>query len=431
MFATSLFLLAMVTLQDAQQALENGQYQQAVQLYSQYLQSTEEKSYEALYGLARSQAFAGEHEEAVKTYTELLERYPNDPDALLGRGRVLGWLKRFEEAQSDFNQVISEQPDYADAWQARADIDRWSHHPDTRQHLQAWSRQFPEASSPWLALARFELEERQFTAAREALAKARERGGDPDSIQRLMARLNLQPGKLPWEAQLYYEWQGFLGDQPNWNNLTSGLRYSFEQGTLTLQGIGANRFDRWDQAGVLDGFIELWPGAYGNVRVQAAWPAEILPRWDVLGELYQGFADTWEMSGAYRIMNYSSGSNVHFFQGSLGKYLGNWYLRLNPMLFLSPDGPGASVTLWARYYYNTVDDYVELRTGLGRRLAVIGAGVETDAGPEIQGQTNVFGLLSAQYFITPQIGLVGSLNYNYDQLFNDRFGASLGTRFRW
>jgi len=40
-------------------------------------------------------------------------------------------------------------------------------------------------------------------------------------------------------------------------------------------------------------------------------------------------------------------------------------------------------------------------------------------------------LLSAQYFITPHIGLVGSLNYNYDELFDDRFGANLGTRFRW
>lgn len=420
-------LLAAASLAQAQTAIENKDYPEAIRLYQEIL-SSEGESHAALYGLARAQAFAGQYQAALATYTRLLEIAPNDPDALVGRGRVYSWLKQFEAAETDLKQALAQTPDYQDAWQALADLYRWNQrHSEAEALFTSWQAKSPDQPEPLLAKAQWQQERRQFDKARESLIVAREKGADEALVAKKLAQLNRVPGALPWEAQLSYEFQAFTEQHVPWHTVTGGVQYTGDWGTLALQGLGTQRFDKADQGVVLDSFIDLWPGGYGNFRLQGVWGAEVLPTLDGLAEIYQSVFDTWELSAAYRIMNYPS-SNVHFFQGGLGTYLGAWYLRLQPMLFLAEEGPGANVALWARYYYDTSDDYIELRTGLGRRIAVIGADTE---GATLQGQTNVFGLLTAQRFFTPNIGVIGTLNYNYDEQFADRFGFSLGTRYRW
>jgi len=421
----SALLLGAPTLQTAEQALAVQDYAQAIAAYQDYLANVDPEAHAARLGLARALALSGQYPEAVQAYTELLASHPDDVDALLGRGQVYAWQQQFTLAEADLKRLLELAPSYADAWQVLANVYSWSYQlAPARAHLLAWQAQFPSQPEPWLAQAQFETELRFFPAAREALQQAQARGADPEQLARLLTRLNRLPGALPWEAQVGYEFQGFVSEQLPWHTLNTGLQFHFDQGAVALQSLTTQRFGQWDQAFAADAWLDLWSGGYGNFRLQVAPVASVLPAWDALAELYQTVFDNWELSGSYRLMHFPT-TQVHFFSGGVGTYLGNWYLRAQPMLFLSADGPGGNVTLWARYFYRSVDDYIELRTGLGRRIAVVGSG------PEIQGQTNAFGLLSAQYFITPHIGLIGSLNYNYDDQFADRFGASLGSRLRW
>ena len=53
-------------------------------------------------------------------------RYPDDADALLGRGRVYAWEKRFDEATKDLRILTEKFPNYADAWSALGDLYLWS-----------------------------------------------------------------------------------------------------------------------------------------------------------------------------------------------------------------------------------------------------------------------------------------------------------------
>lgn len=418
------FLLSHPLLQSGDAALQARDYTAAAAAYQSYLESIDPAAHAALSGLARSQALAGDYDAALSSYNQLLTLYPDDLDARFGRGQVYSWQQDFTAAEADLQAVISQAPDYADAWQALANVYRWSgQNLAAAAHFSAWQAAFAEAPVPWLAQAEWELARRQFTAARSSLAQAEQRGANSDTLSRLRTRLNRLPGALPWEAQLQYAFDAFVGDQTPWHSLNAGLQYTFEQGAVALQSLSTYRFDRWDQAIAAESWLDLWPGAYGNFRLQASPVASVLPRWDGLGEVYQTFGD-WEVSALYRLMAFPA-ANVHFFSGGLGTYLGNWYLRAQPMLFLSDEGPGGNVTLWARYFFDTADDFIELRAGLGRRIAIVGAG------PALQGQTNAFGLLTAQHFITPHIGLIGSLNYNYDDAFADRYGLSLGTRLRW
>ncbi len=56
------------------------------------------------------------YQNAALDYEKVLERCPDDTDALMKKGRALIELTRFEEAISAFKQVIQYHPDHADAW---------------------------------------------------------------------------------------------------------------------------------------------------------------------------------------------------------------------------------------------------------------------------------------------------------------------------
>lgn len=431
MLTPILSLLLVASLSNAQEALNNKQYPQAIEYFQAALEK--ESSYEALYGLARAQAFSGDYAAALNTYNTLLEAYPDNGDALLGRAQVQSWLKNYAAAEADYERVIALNADYAEAWQGLIRIYGWQNQEDPALAVvERWQKIKPDSPAPFLSRAQLYFNQRRFSLARQDLQTARTLGATDSEINPLLTRLNRLPGALPWEASLSYELQGFTERNDPWHTVTGGVKYNFDRASLSLQGISTQRFGFWDQGVIADSYFDLWSGAYGNVRAQAVVDANVLPEFDILGELYQTFADTWEVSGAYRLMSYP-GNQIHFVQGSVGKYWGNWYFRAQPIFFLANTanqeaGPGGNLTLWARYYYATVDDYIEMRTGLGRRIAVVGA---DDGGAQLQGQTNAFGLLSAQYFITPRIGLTGTLNYNYDEQFADRYGGSIGSLYRF
>lgn len=424
-------LLLMGSISDAQEALKNKQYPQAIEYFQQAL--AQEESYEALFGLAKAQAFSGDYSAARETYNALLEAFPDNGDALMGRAQVHSWLKDYDAAEKDYTRVLELNPKYSEAWQGLMRIYGWQQQDETALLLfERWQQAMPQSPDPLLSRAQLYFNQRRFTLARQDLQSARELGATDETINPLLTRLNRLPGALPWEASLNYEFQGFTENNAPWHTLTGGVKYNFDRASFSLQGITTQRFGFGDQGVIADSYFDLWSGAYGNVRAQAVMDANVLPQFDLLGELYQTFADTWEVSGAYRLMSYPS-NQIHFIQGSVGKYWENWYFRVQPIFFLASTanqeaGPGGNITLWARYYYATVDDYIEMRTGLGRRIAVIGADT---GGAQLQGQTNAFGLLSAQYFITPRIGLTATLNYNYDEQFADRLGGSIGSLYRF
>lgn len=64
--------------------------------------------------------------EAIQAFSDMLALYPDDPDARLGRGRVLAWEKRYGNAESDLRLVTNRLPTYADAWSALGDLYPWS-----------------------------------------------------------------------------------------------------------------------------------------------------------------------------------------------------------------------------------------------------------------------------------------------------------------
>lgn len=90
----------------------------AVPIYREALQSGKlrgDQRRSAMLGLALALNWSGQAEEALDTYSEILEQSPDTVEALVGRGNVLTQLDRNKEALADFNRAIELSPENREA----------------------------------------------------------------------------------------------------------------------------------------------------------------------------------------------------------------------------------------------------------------------------------------------------------------------------
>ena len=424
-----LFLLLVSTspsspLSQADSALEQGDYEAAIRAYRLYVEK-EPKSYEARFGLARALAFSEKRREAIEVYTDLLRTHPDDPDARLGRGRVYAWEKQSKEAEKDLTFVTQKYPDYADAWSALGNLYLWTQRPnEAAEAFTKWIELLPDDSVPYIARAKAYRDARRFSLARDDLRSARAKGGNKDEINQFLRELYRVPGALPWEMAVRYSFESFSSERADWHTYTAYVRRTFSRGSLAFESIRTRRFSMWDEAAALDGYLDLWPRAYGNLRLQVTSDADVLPRSDYAVEIFQGLGDGWEISGNYRHMDYPN-DNVDIYGVSLGKYVGDWYLRGRTSFLHERGSFISSHGFFARRYLKTVDDFLEVGGGRGKELVTIGAG------PRIETHRTHFFTLRMQKFLSPRLGFTVAADYNDQEDLPVGRGFSFGIITRW
>ncbi len=410
-------------LEEAAEAMKRGDYEAAVGYYNLELEN-EPSSYDARYGLARALSFSEHRREAIQVYSELIAEHPDDPDLRLGRGRTYAWEKQYPEAQADLEWITERFPDYADAWSALGDVFRWSDRPNEAVTVYTrWIALRPDDPAPYLARAQANRELNQYEETKNDLKKAETLGGDPAKIAEILADLE-QTRIYPWQFGVTYDYLNFSPSVTDWHTVKSMLRRTFEHGSLALESIQTERFSEWDDALAVDGYLDLWPRAYANLRFQVTNDAGVLPRLDYASELYQGFGEGWELSGGYRHMDYSS-NNVDLYSVSLGKYIGDWYLREKTYFLPESDGIDLSQSFSIRRYLANEDDYIQFETGFGNESVTLGLG------PVIESRRTHFFSLGVHKFLTNRLGIVVSLTYQDIDRTPIRRGINFGFITRW
>ncbi|MBI2889315.1 MAG: YaiO family outer membrane beta-barrel protein [Nitrospirae bacterium] len=203
--------------------------------------------------------------------------------------------------------------------------------------------------------------------------------------------------EFPWKASARYEYSRFERDRDDWHAATLSAERRWDRGSLALEGFRLTRFDRWDQGVALDGYLDLWPRAYGNLRFQAVADPDVMPTTDALAEIFQGLPRSWEFSMSYRNMRYAD-DTVHLIGLSPGQYLGNWYLRERVFFVPSHGELGFLGVLAVRYVMEDAENFVEVSGGWGRQVILLGSGPETEL------RKNGHGLLRGQRFFTRHWG---------------------------
>lgn len=343
------------TLSDAEWALATGDYAKAIEAYQEYLKENPD-SYAGSFGLARALAFSGERTDAILLLNIILEKIPGDPDALLMRGRIYGWNKNYAAAETDILKVTESTPEYSDAWAALGDLYMWSDRPE--RAVDAYTKYVvlkPDDPQAYISRAKAYVGTRRFTTARTDLNKAQQYGGDETEIDKILRIILRNPAATAWEVSVLFD-----DNSKAWNSYETAARREFSSGSIMISANGQKR-DVWDSALLTDCYWDLWRRAYGNLRIQTS-KAAFLPRMDYLIEIYQGIGTGWEISGGYRRMQYQPAVDIYIL--SLGLYTESWYFR--ERIHLSPASGEINQTYLstARFYFRTIDDYIELTLGL-------------------------------------------------------------------
>jgi YaiO family outer membrane protein len=165
-----------------------------------------------------------------------------------------------------------------------------------------------------------------------------------------------------WTAGIADTLSVFTPARAHWDEASASLRYHWDVGSLAAEVWHADRFSLTDQAVALDGYVDLWPRAYANLRYQYSAQAELYPQRAYRAEVFQGVNGGWELSASFDDLGFAA--DVHMWGAGLGRYVGNWYLRWRTLYIASPRPTGTSNRALARYYYSgDPDEYLEAHAG--------------------------------------------------------------------
>jgi len=316
-------------------------------------------SYEAQYARARAHANAGQPELALAEYSALLARAPGDADVLLGRGLVFSRLERWPEAEADLTAAAQAAPDYADVWAALANLYRWTDRPG-------------QARDAYERLIALEPDNDAHRQARAQLTAVQPRAASPDAA--------IAAG-YDWLATLSSNWLE-VGDTPRWNEQTVSVRHYMARGSLAFETLRAHRFAQTGHAWALDGYVNLWNGAYANLRYQRAPSARLFPANAGRVELYQSLGRGWELSLSDDVLGFAE--RVNIYGVGIARYTGNFYVQLRHQNIVSNGARSSGDRLLGRYYYRgDADSYLELRVNRGRSddaLSLSGARARSGGG---------------------------------------------------
>lgn len=318
----------------------------------------------------RQLATSGQKALAIQRYTALLAAHPGNGDLLLARGRTYAWDGQYTKAESDLRTVVQHSPDYADAWSALGDMYRWSGRPQPALDAYAhWVALAPHDPAALIARGRAERDMGQPAAAHADFDAAAALGANAAEVAELQH--SLLPSRVDnsggyrWKASLGWDHTGFTGGQQGWNDLDLSLRRYFSRGSLAVELLRSDHFGTNDHAVALDGYVDLWPRAYANLRYQQGPSSGILPQQEWRAEVFQGVGRGWELSASVDHLRFSS--NTQFYGIGIGRYWGDWYARYK-LQYVPGVGSGSwsNRFLLRNYYRGDAFDYLELSLSSGR-----------------------------------------------------------------
>lgn len=359
-------------------------------------------SYDSALARARDLAHGGDRAAAIAAYTEILAEHPDDPDALLGRGRVHAWEKRYDEAEADLLAAARRAPRYADVRRALGDLYLWSDRYDSAvEAYRAWADLAPGETEPLEAIARVE-----------------------------RARAGATP--LPWEISADYEFTDFEPARSGWYEATTRLSRDFAWGSFALVGAQVRRFGKEDQWLAGDAYVDLWPRAYLNLYVQSSFDFDVTPRLVYAAEVFQGLGlrretapallKGWEVSGAYRNMRFRDDS-VDLYGASVGKYQGSWYARMRGTWVPGTRGTSESYSGLLRRYWG--ESYLEAEYGWGDRPGEIRTATDVT---RVQTTTMRIG---AERWLNRRWGVSAGWSYRDERQSFVYRGGTFGIIHRW
>jgi len=141
-------------LAEAQARLREGKVEEALTIYDQILEAWPQDP-EARKGRAIALGRLGRYADALEEYGQVLAVTPKDVAAHIGRARILGWMGRYSEAEAECRQTLTENPTAVEAYLQLGTILGWQRKYSEAAEVYEHARQLaPRDPEPFVGLAR-------------------------------------------------------------------------------------------------------------------------------------------------------------------------------------------------------------------------------------------------------------------------------------
>lgn len=206
----------------------------------------------------------------------------------------------------------------------------------------------------------------------------------------------------------------------DWESYSGWAQFRGQRGTVRAEVATQQRFGERDQSFTFDGYHTLGEGRYGHLRFRTTPDAQVLPSWDVRGEIFQVFG-SWEGSASWWHMDFEQ--SVRVVGLGLARYEGDWYLRASGTRSTNSGESAWSGNLLAR---RSNDDGGALTLVGGRGSEVVLLGV----GPVIDIRTTTVLRAELERWLTERVGITAVVGRHTFEGAPARFPVSIGVALR-
>jgi YaiO family outer membrane protein len=315
----------------AQDLEQKGEYGQAISSYREILEDFPDDD-DTRGTLARTLARDGQFEQAASLYGAILTRHPADLDVQISLARVHAWQKQYDSAIHLFQEVLRQDGANREALRGFADTLYWSG--ATQEAVTQYWRIY-QATEDEAVASRI----REITAALDASPQAPL--GPRDSTIRLPFRDYFKVG---------YGHFSYSRGIPDERNVLIEASKSLGAQTLIARVEPIHRFGFHDTLFSAEGYSPLWRRAWGYLAAQGAIDPDFSPKYSFVGEAFQGLGvvhpllTIFEVSFGYRHLSYKT-DDINLLLPGMTVFL-PFHLWLTEQLYYVPET--GAITLSSR-----------------------------------------------------------------------------------
>lgn len=315
-----------------------------------------------LFKSAQNAAFGGERAKAREICNSIISSNQLYYDAYVLAGRTYAWDKKFEEARQFLSKVLELKPGYYDAVDAMIDLNLWTdNYTDAVRFADIGLSKDPNDETFLLKKAKALYYLKDSKAAVLLLEKILSMNPSNTDASKF-----LQSIKDEWKinkATVNYAIDIYNPHIPEWHMIYAQVGRRTKIGTILARVNYANRFGTNGWQVEADAYPTIRKGTYLYLNAGYS-ETNIFPFFRGGFEIYQKLPKSFETSLGFRYLDFKT-TNVFIYTGSVGKYWSDYWFSGRVYLTPSTTSVSTSLSLTARRYFRTADDYLSLNVGYG------------------------------------------------------------------
>jgi YaiO family outer membrane protein len=325
-------------------------------------QDWKDQDTDAIFNIARQEAFAGNFEASRQKLDHILEKFPHHFDARLLKANTLSWGGSFDEARILLVNLATQFPDNREVFNSLADLELWNHRYDDAL---LWINK---------ALAQSADDEKLLFKKATALNG----GGRPDEAMICLERiLALDPSngesaallraisaeKRKYTIGVHYMLDVFDRTFRPAQNIAMQIARINSWGTASVRVNVAQRFQTTGVQLETESYPKITRHIYGYLNYGYS-TSPLFPHNRIGGEAFTRLPRRLEASAGIRYLDYDS-HNALIYTGSVGCYFKHYWVSVRPYINRGEHAAGASATVSARRYFRDSQNYMGFTAGLG------------------------------------------------------------------